>query len=121
MDMRLKTTNYKVTTDVEKYLDARLGALEKILGRDAALKTRCEVEIGRAAGNKHNSDYMWYAEMRVVTTGAKPLYARNHAASVNAAIDDVKEEVGRQVRKEKKMRTTDTRKKGREVKKVLRG
>ena len=119
--MRIKATNYKLTADAEKYLDARLQSIENLLGSVDAERTRCEVEIGKAAGNKHSSDYMWYAEIRVLTPGAKPLYARNHAASVNAAIDDVKEEAVRQVRKEKKMRDTHVKKKGREVKRVLRG
>ena len=120
MEVRIKTTNYKMIPEIRKYLDAKLASLEKMLGADDAAKTRCEVEIGKASG-KNTSDYMWYAEIRVMTTGAKPLYARNHAASVQAAIDDVKEEAERQVRKEKKSRTTDNKKKGREMKRVMRG
>ena len=119
MDLRIKTTSYKLTPEVAKYLDQKLVSLEKLLGAEAAEKTRCEVEIGKASG-KNSSDYMYYAEIRIYTTGGKPLYARNHAATPNAAIDDVKEEAERQVRKEKKSRTTDNKKKGREVKRKLR-
>lgn len=119
MEVRTKTTNYKLIPEIRTYLDAKLASIEKMLGADDAEKTRCEVEIGKASG-KNSSDYMWYAEIRILTTGAKPLYARNHAASVQAAIDDVKEEAERQLRKEKKSRTTDNKKKGREVKRKLR-
>jgi ribosomal subunit interface protein len=119
MDVRIKTTNYKMIPEIRKYLDAKLASIEKMLGDDDAQKTRCEVEIGKASG-KHTSDYMWYTEIRILTTGAKPLYARNHAASVQASIDDVKEEAERQIRKEKKSRTTDNKKKGRELKRVMR-
>ena len=121
MEVRIKTTNCKLDNDAAEYLDTRLQALEKMLGRDAAMKTRCEVEIGKAGGNKHSSDYMWYAEVRLLTTGEKPLYARNHAQNVNAAIDDVKREMQRQVRKEKGVRKTEVKKKGKEVKRALRG
>jgi ribosome-associated translation inhibitor RaiA len=119
MDVRTKTTNYKVTADIGAYLDARLASIEKMLGNDMASKTRCEVEIGKASG-KHSSDYMWYTEIRLLTIGGKPLYARNHAATVQASIDDVKDEMERQVRKEKKSRVTGNKKKGREVKRALR-
>ncbi len=120
MELRTKATNYKITPDIASYLDIKLTAIEKMLGAETAGKTRCEVEIGKASG-KHTSDYMWYTEIRILTTGGKPLYARNHAATVKASIDDVRSEIERQIRKEKKSRTTDNKKKGREVKRRMRG
>lgn len=121
MEVRVKTKKeVAVTSTVQKYLDARLRSLERLLGAQAEL-ARCEVELGRAAGKKHQSDHMWYAEVHIKAPGGISAYGKNHAASVNAAIDDVKEEVERQLRKAKKTRVTKTKKQGREAKSKLRG
>ena len=105
---------------IQTYLDKRLAVLEKLLGGQADV-ARCEVELGRAAGKKHQSDHMWFAEVHIKAPGGIDAYAKNHAASLKAAIDDVKEEVERQLRKAKKARVAKTKKQGREVKRVLRG
>lgn len=121
MQIRLKAKKeVAVTAAVQKYLDTRLRSIEKLLGAHAEL-ARCEVELGRASGKKHQSDHMWFAEVHVKAPGGISAYAKNHAASVNAAIDDVKEEVGRQLRTAKKVRVTKRKKQGREVKRALRG
>ncbi len=121
MDIRLKAKKQvALTTAIQKYLDTRLRSLERLLGSHAEL-ARCEVELGRAAGKKHQSDHMWFAEVHIKAPGGISAYAKNHAASVNAAIDDVKEEVERQLRTAKKVRVTKRKKQGREAKHALRG
>jgi hypothetical protein len=81
MDIRIKTTDYEMEADVAPYLAKKLASIEKLIGAEAKL-TRCEVEIGRDAGKKHKSDYMWYADIRITTPGSPQVYARNKAASV---------------------------------------
>ena len=121
MNIRIKTKKeVVVTVAIQKYLDTRLASIERLLGAQAEL-ARCEVELGRAAGKKHQSDHMWFAEIHVKAHGGISAYAKNNAASVNAAIDDVKEEVERQLRTAKKVRVTKTKKQGRDAKRVLRG
>ncbi len=120
MNIRIKTSRATMTPAIQKYLDGRVASIEKLLGGRAD-SVRLEVELGVAAGGKQHSDYMWYAELHLMAPGERPLYARNHAATVNAAIDDVKEEMERQIRKEKRATATKRRKGGREVKRVLKG
>ena len=98
-----------MTADTSRYLDVRLAALEKLVNNEAA---RCEVEISRDAGKKQHSDYMWCAEIHIMLPGKNSVYATNTASSVNAAIDDVKEEVERQLRKGKKSERRVVRKEG---------
>lgn len=107
-----------MTLAISKYLNTRLGAIEKMIGTDSDL-ARCDIEISRAAGNKHQSDHMFYTEMHIVIPGLKSVYAKNHASTVNASIDDVKEEIERQLRKQKKTMRSDEKKKGREAKRKL--
>ena len=118
MEVRIK--GEKLVRETRDYLDGRLAALEKMLGTLSDV-ARCEVEVLRAAGRKHSSDHMWRAEMHIMIPGYKTVYAQNHAQTVNAAIDDVKEEVERQIRKEKKASRRDTKKKGEAIKRMTRG
>ncbi len=119
MEIRVKATKFKMTGANTEYLEARLRPLERHLGA-AADTARCEVEINKASGDKQQSDHMWRAEVHVIIPGQKSIYAKNHAASVNAAIDDVKEEIERQIRKVKKTSRTERKRVGAKVKRMLR-
>ncbi len=119
MDIRIKTSDYELTSETRSYLDDRIAALEKSLGNDTHV-ARCEVELGRAAGGQRHGANMWFAEIRILIPGNSPVYARNNASSVNAAIDDVKEEVERQLRREKKLHIRVMRKTGSAIKNWMR-
>ena len=118
MDIRIKTTDYELTSETRSYLDDRIASLEKFLG-DTAL-VRCEIELGRDAGRPRHGANMWFAEIRIMQPGSTPVYARNNASSVNAAIDDVKEEIERQMRQEKKLHIRLMRKTGAAIKNWMR-
>jgi len=119
MDVRIKATDYQVTPQVEAYLNQRIAALGKLLAgvEDIA---RIEVELGRDAGRPRHGKNIWFAEIRVVIPGESPVYARNNSESVNGAIDDVKEEVERQLRRERKLHIRFLRKGGALAKRLLR-
>lgn len=119
MDIRIKTSDYELAPETRRYLDLRLTALEKFLGDDAEL-ARCEAELGRDAGRPRHGANMWFAEIHIMQPGGVHVYARNNAASVNAAIDDVKEEVERQLRREKKLHIRVLRKTGSAIKNWMR-
>ncbi len=119
MNIRVKASKFTMTGATSDYLEARLRPLERHLGTVADL-TRCEVEISKAGGDKQQSAHMWLAEVHIIIPGQKSIYAKNHAASVNAAIDDVKEEAERQIRKVTKTSRTVRKKAGAKVKRMLR-
>ena len=118
MDVRVKATNYEITGETSRYLDERVATIEKLLGSDADV-SRCEVEVGRDAGNMRHSDHMWFAEFLILYPGGS-VRATNRAATVNAAIDDAKEEAVRQLRRERKMHMRMWRKSGATFKRLLR-
>ena len=120
MNIRIKATDYQMTPETEDYLAKRLNALEKFIGSTSDL-ARCEVEIGRDAGRARHGAKMWFAEIRIVSPGEDPVYARNKSESVNGAIDDVKEEVERQLRKKKQREMHFARRVGAQVKRWLWG
>lgn len=119
MDIRIKASDYEMIPDTEAYLAQRLATLERFLG-DKAEGTRCEVELGRDAGGQRKGKNLYFAEIRMITPGEADVYARNNAESVNGAIDDVKEEVERQLRKRKRRGMYSARRIGASVKKWLR-
>lgn len=108
-----------MTPEVSSYLDERLASIEKMLGSDAH-GARLEVEIARAAGNQHHSDHMWRAEILIHYPGGPRIVASNHASTVNAAIDDAKEEAVRQLRSERQAHRRIARKTGAAIKRFLR-
>ncbi|MDO8553061.1 MAG: HPF/RaiA family ribosome-associated protein [bacterium] len=119
MDIRIKATNYELTTEVENYLGERLKSLEKFIGADLD-NVRCEVELGRDAGRPRHGANIWFAEIAVIIPGRGRVYARNNSESVNGAIDDVKEEVERKLLRERKLHRVFLRKGGAMLKSMMR-
>jgi|SRR3989344_3199004 len=119
MNIRVKATDFQMTPDVQAYLDSRVASLQKLLVgfEDVA---RVEVELGRDAGRPRHGANIWFAEMHVIVPGAERIYARNNSESINGAIDDVKEEVERQLRRERKIHIRLYRKGGALAKRLLR-
>ncbi len=118
MDIRIKTKDYELTVATKKYLNARVAAIEKLLGSDAAV-SRCEVEVGRAAGKQRHGDHLYFAEFTIRAPRRKPVRAVNNEPTVNAAIDNAKEEAVRQLKKQKSLKETAAKKEGARVKRKL--
>lgn len=119
MDIRIKSTDYEITPEVSAYLDERLATIEKMLGSDA-VAARCEVELGRDAGGQRHGEHVWIAEVNVSYPGADEIRATNRAESINAAIDDVKEEIIVQLRKQRKAQMSFMRRSGAMLKDLMR-
>jgi ribosomal subunit interface protein len=100
MDIRIKATAFEMNEETRKYLDERIASFEKLLSHESQT-ARCEVEVGRDAGGQRHGENMWFAEVSIIVPGRERVYARNNSESVNGAIDDVKREVERQMRKQK--------------------
>lgn len=118
MDIRVKATDFEITPAVRAYLDERIVALTKHLSGEEDV-ARIEVELGRDAGRPRHGANIFFAEIIVIVPGRERIYARNNSESVNGAIDDVKEEVERQLRREKKLHIRLYRRGGRLAKRLL--
>ena len=119
MNIRVKATDYQMTPETAAYIDQRVLTLEKLLG-DAVDVARCEIEVGRDAGRPRHGSNIWFAEIQVIVPGQVRVYARNNSESINGAIDDVKEEVERQLRRERKLHIRMYRKGGALAKRLMR-
>ena len=107
-----------MTQEVADYLDQRIASLSKLLAGSEDV-ARIEVEVGRDAGRPRHGANIWFAEISVIVPGQDRIYARNNSESVNGAIDDVKEEVERQLRRERKLHIRLMRKGGALLKNLL--
>jgi ribosome-associated translation inhibitor RaiA len=107
-----------MTSAVKKYLDIRVKALEKLLGSDAAV-SRCEVEIGQATGRRRHDEHKYFAEFLIRAPRRKMVRAVNNEPTINAAIDNAKEEILRQLRKQKTATTSKNRRAGAQIKRSL--
>ena len=120
MDIRIKVTAFEMNAETRKYLDERIASFEKLLSHESDT-ARCEVEVGRDAGGQRHGNNMWFAEVGIIVPGRERIYARNNAESVNTAIDDVKREIERQLRKQKGSYLHRIRKSGARLKEWMRG
>lgn len=119
MDVRVMTTEYQMTPEVSDYLDEKLAQIEKNIGADS-VQSRVEVEVGRATGHHKHSDHMYFAEIQLIRPGMARVVARNHEPTVNAAIDNAKDELLRQMHREKKLHSRLWRRSGALAKRLLR-
>lgn len=113
MDIRIKTTDYEMTSEVKAYLEEKIAAIEKLLAHDAHA-ARIEAEVGRAVGSSQQGN-VWRAEFIVMSEGERWV-AEAMAESVNAAIDVAKDEILQQIRKNKGRDTTLVRRMGARLK-----
>lgn len=117
MQIRIKSTEFEMTTEVQVYLEQKIAAIEKLLAHNARM-ARCEVELGRAVGHSQQGD-VWRAEIIVLHEGMRHV-AEATGESVNAAIDVAKDEILQQLRKNKDRSTTLMRRLGNRLKKFAR-
>ena len=116
MELRIKTSDYEMTSDTSDYLESKLDAIRKLVGDDEA--ARCEVEIGRAIGHSQQGN-IWKAEITMILSGER-LRALAIEESVNAAIDIAKDEILQQLRKNKGRHTTLAHRVGAKIKRWTR-
>jgi putative sigma-54 modulation protein len=98
--INLKGTNLDLTPDIKSYLEKRLASLEKFLDEDDTTVV-CDVELERST--KHKTGDVFRGEVTIRTRSG--LYrAEANGETAEAAIDTVKDEVMRELRREKRKR-----------------
>lgn len=94
----LKTTNAEVPQSLVAYLEEKLASLETFF--DASDPTlRCSIELGKTTEH-HHSGRVYRAEVNLHTAG-KQFRATATEESFEAALDSVKEELKKELRRAK--------------------
>ncbi len=116
MQITYITKRVKLTEEVQAYVEKRFGTFEKLLGT-ASKNALCEVELKRSSSQKTGD--VFYAEANLDTKGALHR-ATAQGETLEAAVDEVKHELQKELRRAKRKKETMERKGGAEVKKRVR-
>jgi ribosomal subunit interface protein len=90
----LKTTNIEKTDAITDYAEKRLEGLEKFILSKKPINL-CAVEIGKTS-RRHKKGEFYRAEVRLVA-GGRTFYAYSEKEDLYKAIDDVREEIVREL------------------------
>jgi len=96
----VKATHIKITPDIQSYLDKRLSSLNKLLDKDDS-GVVCNVELERSV--HHRRGDVFRAEI-TLSTRSGVYRAEAKGENIEAAIDGVKGEVMRELRRGKRKR-----------------
>lgn len=118
MKMHIKATNITVTPEVSDYLQKKIDMLDKFLDGNVD-EVLCDAEIGKTS-NHHKAGEVFRAEINLRKEG-KYFRAVAEAETLYAAIDDVKDEIVRELTSHKSKRTTMLRRGGAMIKNMMRG
>ncbi len=94
----LKTLNIELTQAISEYVDKKLMALHKYIKEEEELLAN--VEVGKTS-NHHKSGDIFRAEIKV-NIGGKDFFASVEKDDLYAAIDEVKDEITKELSRDKK-------------------
>jgi putative sigma-54 modulation protein len=118
MQIKIKGTNIELTSAITDYVNKRVETLNKFIDPhdESAL---AYVEVGKTTHHHKNGDF-FRAEINLHVRG-KDLYASSEKADLYAAIDDVKEEMTRELKNSREKKITLVRRGGAKIKAIIRG
>ena len=117
MNTRVKGTNITLTPAISAYVDKRIAKLGKLVGGDPSIM--CDVELGKTSAHHQKGD-IFRAEIHVVGAGLDA-YASAEHEDLYAAIDEVRDDIVRDLRAKKGKRLSYIRRSGARVKDMVKG
>ena len=115
---KIKTTNIEMTDAISSYVNKCISAFEKYVDPEDT-SVSVDVEIGKTT-NHHNTGQIFRAEINFFV-GGKTFRAVSKKEDLYAALDDVKDEMSRELNHDKKKRHTLLKRGGAAIKNLLRG
>ena len=116
MNTNIKATNMELTDAISDYVNKRLSSIEKFV-KDG--KVNAYIEVGKTT-NHHKQGDIYRAEFNIDISGTK-FYTFSEKEDLYKAIDDVKEEIVRQIKSDKDRKKTLFKRGATSVKKMLKG
>ena len=118
MKINIKTTNMEGTAALSGYVEEKLQSVEKFTLPHESEDVVAEVEIGKI-NNHHQSGDVFRAEVNLRVRG-KSFRATSEKSDLYAAIDDMRNELVREITSHKDKARTLVRRGGGIIKKMLR-
>ena len=118
MIFNLKGTDVELTSQIREYLDKRLQSVEKFLPEGDGSFT-ADIELGRTTRHHQTGD-VFRAEINV-NLGKKMFRAVSEGSDLFKAIDDMRDEIVRELSSRKEKHISILRRGGQKIKNLLRG
>jgi ribosomal subunit interface protein len=117
MHINIKATNLELTTEINDYINKKIGGLEKFIeGFDSSVQVWVEVGVST---KHHQTGEIYRAEIQIrVPHDKNGIRAVSQKETLYAAIDDAREEVKGELTKMKKKKISLVRKGSRLLKKI---
>ena len=104
MEIIFKTKDFSLTQSVEEYVRKKIASLEKFLKRFNEGLIRVEVELGQTT-SRHRAGDIFRAEINL-SAGKKLFRAESEQADIFSAIDEVRDDLEQEIKKDKDKRET---------------
>mgnify|MGYP000988136825 CR=1 FL=1 len=98
MKINIKATNIGLSDSVRDYAEKKIRSLEKFLNSESEILAN--IEIGKSTKH-HKSGDIFKAEVHLKSDG-KEFYSVSEKDDLYVAIDDVKEEISREINSKRK-------------------
>jgi ribosome-associated translation inhibitor RaiA len=118
INFHIKTTNIDLTPDVSSQVHEKLSVIEKYLSVEGDKQVLAEVEIGLIS--KHHKKGDVYRGEINVSSGGNLYRAVAKRTSVSEVVDELKDEIGKVIKRKTTKRDSLFKKGGRLFKKMLR-
>ncbi len=117
MKTNIKTSGIELTPAISDYINRRLASVERFVSGDPS--AICDVEVGRTTVHHKQGD-IFRAEVHIIAKN-RNLYASSEKSDLYAAIDDVRDEIVRELSSAKEKRVSLIRRGGARVKNMMKG
>jgi putative sigma-54 modulation protein len=119
MHIVTKATNFQVTEALSDYVEKKLGPVKKFVDAEDETVAFIDVELGKST-NHHRSGDIFRAEVNFCIKG-KCYRASSEKDNIYSAIDDIKDEITRELVKDKDKRQNIIHRSGAKMKEMIRG
>jgi ribosomal subunit interface protein len=116
MNISIKSTNIELTPALKDYTEKRISGISKFTGEEAM----AVIEIGKTTAHHKNGD-IFRAEINVTTTLGKQFRSASEKSDLYEAIDDVRNEIVRELSSAKGKKEALWKKGARKFKNMIRG
>jgi ribosomal subunit interface protein len=116
--INIKVTNFEMTPEVRKYVDEKLDSIAKLaVVEDEDTEIKCDMELEMT--REQQSGDIWRAEMNL-SVGKEKFRAESRGQTIFAALDELKDEVSKLLRRNKKKKFNMIRRGGSKFKQWIR-
>jgi putative sigma-54 modulation protein len=117
MKTNIKTSGITLTPAISEYIDKRMSAVDKFVSDDPS--AIADIEVGKSSGHHKQGD-IFKADIHVVAKN-RNLYASSEKSDLYSAIDDIRDEIVRELSSSKEKRVSLMRRGGARVKGIIKG